>query len=179
MLDSAANARLTTLGLTGAAQVHLNLTPEQLTAHALRRHEGVLTDTGALMADTGAFTGRSPKDRFIVKDAGTQDSVWWGDINIPFPEDKFEQLHQKMAAYLADKELFVREAYAGAHPDYQLKLRVVNELAWHNLFCYNMFLRPAAGADTSWTPDFSIICAPGFEADPATDGTRQKNFAIL
>jgi phosphoenolpyruvate carboxykinase (ATP) len=179
MLDSAANAHLTPLGITSAAQVHLNLTPEQLTQEALRRHEGVLTDTGALMADTGQFTGRSPKDRFVVKDAGTADSVWWGDINIPFAEDKFDQLHQKMVKYLADKEIYVRDAYAGANPDYQLKLRVVNELAWHNLFCYNMFLRPAAGADTSWTPDFSIICAPGFEADPATDGTRQKNFAIL
>lgn len=131
------------------------------------------------MADTGTFTGRSPKDRFIVRDANTADSVWWGDINIPFDAEKFDQLHQKMVAYLADKELYVREAYAGANPDYQLKLRVVNELAWHNLFCYNMFLRPEPGADTSWTPDFSIICAPGFEADPAVDGTRQKNFAII
>ena len=84
-----------------------------------------------------------------------------------------------MVAYLADKDIYVREAYAGANPDYQLKLRVVNEQAWHNLFCHNMFLRPAEGADTSWTPDFSIICAPGFEADPAVDGTRQPNFAIL
>jgi hypothetical protein len=179
MMDSAANARLAPLGISRAAQVHLNLSPEQLTQEALRRQEGVLTDTGALMADTGTFTGRSPKDRFIVKDAGTAESVWWGDINIPFDEAKFDQLHQKMVQYLADKEIFVRDAYAGANPDYQLKLRVVNELAWHNLFCYNMFLRPAAGADTSWTPDFSIICAPGFEADPAVDGTRQPNFAIL
>ncbi|MCC2546296.1 phosphoenolpyruvate carboxykinase (ATP) [Hymenobacter sp. BT175] len=171
--------RLQSLGFTRTAQVHLNLTPAELVEHALRRGEGTLTDTGALMADTGAFTGRSPKDRFVVKDANTQDSVWWGDINIPFDADKFDQLHQKMVQYLEDKELYVREAYAGANPDYQLKLRVVNEQAWHNLFCYNMFLRPEEGADTTWTPDFSIICAPGFEADPAVDGTRQKNFAIL
>jgi len=175
----ALHSRLSPLGLTPAAPVHLNLTPTELVQHALRRHEGTLTDTGALMADTGTFTGRSPKDRFIVQDALTQDAVWWGDINIPFPQDKFEQLQAKMMAYLQHKELFVREAYAGAHPAYQLKLRIVNELAWHNLFCYNMFLRPEEGADTSWTPDFTIICAPGFEADPAVDGTRQKNFAIL
>ncbi|MFD2785462.1 phosphoenolpyruvate carboxykinase (ATP) [Hymenobacter rubripertinctus] len=179
MLDSAANARLAPLGISRASQVHLNLPPAALVEEALRRGEGTLTDTGALMADTGAFTGRSPKDRFVVKDANTQDSVWWGDINIPFEADKFDQLHAKMVKYLEDKELYVRDAYAGANPDYELKLRVVNELAWHNLFCYNMFLRPAEGADTSWTPDFSIICAPGFEADPAVDGTRQKNFAIL
>jgi len=171
--------RLQPLGFTETATVHLNLTPAELVEHALRNGEGHLTDTGALMADTGQFTGRSPKDRFVVKDANTEDSVWWGDINIPFDADKFDHLHQKMVAYLADKELYVREAYAGANPDYQLKLRIVNEHAWHNLFCYNMFLRPAEGADTAWSPDFSIICAPGFEADPAVDGTRQANFAIL
>jgi phosphoenolpyruvate carboxykinase (ATP) len=171
------------LALLGFAQVpthtHLNLSPAALVEHALRRGEGTLTDTGALMADTGQFTGRSPKDRFVVRDANTTDSVWWGDINIAFDPTKFEQLHQKMVAYLADKEIFVRDAYAGANPDYQLKLRVVNELAWHNLFCYNMFLRPIEGADTSWTPDFSIVCAPGFEANPVVDGTRQKNFAVI
>ncbi|TGE28408.1 phosphoenolpyruvate carboxykinase (ATP) [Hymenobacter metallicola] len=183
MKDTAATAtlrkRLQPLGFSQTGEVHLNLTPAELVEHALRRGEGTLTDNGALMADTGKFTGRSPKDRFVVKDANTAESVWWGDINIPFDADKFDQLHQKMVAYLADKELYVREAYAGANPDYQLKLRVVNEMAWHNLFCYNMFLRPEADADTSWTPDFTIICAPGFEADPAVDGTRQANFAIL
>ncbi|QIL75024.1 phosphoenolpyruvate carboxykinase (ATP) [Hymenobacter sp. HDW8] len=181
MMDTATHAlhRLQPLGFTQAAKVHLNLTPAELVEEALRRGEGTLTDTGALMADTGKFTGRSPKDRFVVKDANTQDSVWWGDINIPFDADKFDQLQEKMVQYLADKEIYVREAYAGANPDYRLNLRVVNELAWHNLFCYNMFLRPAEGEDTTWTPDFSIICAPGFEADPAVDGTRQPNFAIL
>ncbi|UOQ71137.1 phosphoenolpyruvate carboxykinase (ATP) [Hymenobacter cellulosilyticus] len=183
MMDTAATTslrnRLQPLGFSQTGEVHLNLTPAELVEHALRRGEGTLTDTGALMADTGKFTGRSPKDRFVVQDANTAESVWWGDINIPFDADKFDQLHTKMVTYLADKELYVREAYAGANPDYQLKLRVVNELAWHNLFCYNMFLRPAEGADTSWLPDFTIICAPGFEADPAVDGTRQANFAIL
>ena len=173
-------SRLAGLGFAQAPPVaHLNLTPAALVEHALRRGEGTLTDTGALMADTGAFTGRSPKDRFVVRDENTDGSVWWGDINIAFDPAKFEQLHEKVVNYLADKEVFVREAYAGANPDYQLKLRVVNELAWHNLFCYNMFIRPEEGADTTWMPDFSIICAPGFEADPAVDGTRQKNFAII
>ncbi|SMB98935.1 phosphoenolpyruvate carboxykinase (ATP) [Hymenobacter roseosalivarius DSM 11622] len=181
MMDTATHAlnRLQPLGFTQATKVHLNLTPAELVEEALRRSEGTLTDNGALMADTGKFTGRSPKDRFVVKDANTQDSVWWGDINIPFDAAKFDQLQEKMVDYLADKEIYVREAFAGANPDYRLKLRVVNELAWHNLFCYNMFLRPADGEDTTWTPDFSIICAPGFEADPAVDGTRQPNFAIL
>jgi phosphoenolpyruvate carboxykinase (ATP) len=178
-LASNSRNRLQPLGFNETGTIHLNLTPAALIEHALCNGEGHLTDTGALMADTGKFTGRSPKDRFVVKDANTEDSVWWGDINIPFAPDKFDQLHQKMVAYLADKDLYVREAYAGANPDYQLKLRIVNEQAWHNLFCYNMFLRPEEGADTSWMPDFSIICAPGFEADPAVDGTRQSNFAII
>ena len=178
LADTSRN-RLQPLGFHETATVHLNLTPAALIEHALRNGEGHLTDTGALMADTGKFTGRSPKDRFVVKDANTEDSVWWGDINIPFEADKFDQLHAKMVAYLADKPLYVRESYAGANPAYQLKLRIVNEQAWHNLFCYNMFLRPEEGADTSWLPDFSIICAPGFEADPAVDGTRQPNFAII
>ncbi|WP_055562755.1 phosphoenolpyruvate carboxykinase (ATP), partial [Hymenobacter sp. AT01-02] len=153
--------------------------PAALVEHALRRGEGTLTDTGALMCDTGTFTGRSPKDRFIVRDALTADSVWWGDINIPFEAAQFDQLQAKMVAYLGQRELFVREAYAGAHPAYQLKLRVVTELAWHNLFCHTMFLRPEPGADTTWPADFTILCAPGFQADPAVDGTRQANFAIL
>jgi phosphoenolpyruvate carboxykinase (ATP) len=171
--------RLQPLGISQAKEVSLNLTPAELVEEALRNGEGTLTDTGALMADTGKFTGRSPKDRFVVKDQNTADSVWWGDINIAFDPEKFDQLHQKVVAYLADKKLYVREAYAGAHPGSRLKLRVANELAWHNLFCNNMFIRPEAGEDTSWDPDFTIICAPGFHADPAVDGTRQSNFAIL
>ena len=178
--SSAVADRLTPLGFGPiAGPVYLNLGPAALVDHALRRNEGELTDTGALMCDTGAFTGRSPKDRFIVRDDATADSVWWGDINLPFAPDQFDRLHQKMVAYLADKEVFVRDAYAGAHPGYQLRLRVVTELAWHNLFCYNLFLRPEAGVDTSWLPDFSIIDAPGFLADPAVDGTRQANFAVI
>ena len=178
-ISSAAADRLKPLGFGLTGPVHLNLPPATLVDHALRRGEGQLTDMGALMCDTGQFTGRSPKDRFVVQDDNTRDSVWWSDINIAFDPEKFDRLHQKMVAYLADKELFVRDAFAGADPAYQLKLRVVNELAWHNLFCYNMFLRPDESIDTSWAPDFSIICAPGFEADPAVDGTRQANFAIL
>jgi phosphoenolpyruvate carboxykinase (ATP) len=178
-LATAALQRLQPLGISQAQEVFLNLSPAALVEAALSHGEGALTDTGALMADTGKFTGRSPKDRFVVRDENTAESVWWGEINIPFATDKFDQLHQKMVAYLADKTLYVREGYAGAHPDYQLKLRVVNELAWHNLFAYNLFLRPEDGADTSWVADFSIICAPGFEADPAVDGTRQANFAII
>ncbi|SNR93485.1 phosphoenolpyruvate carboxykinase (ATP) [Belliella buryatensis] len=174
-----ANKSLSELGINNTAEVMWNLTPAELVEHALFNNEAVLTDNGALMADTGTFTGRSPKDRFIVKDAKTADSVWWGDINIPFEEEKFDSLHQKMVEFLADKKLYVREAYAGADPNYRLNLKVVNTLAWQNLFCYNMFLRPTSEELKNFESDFTIICAPEFEADPEVDGTRQKNFAII
>lgn len=167
------------LDLKKAGKVHYNLSPAELIEHSLIRKEGSLTSTGALMADTGKFTGRSPKDRFIVKDSKTAGSVWWGDVNIPFDEEKFDRLLDKMKAFLSDKELFVRDAFAGADPDYRLNIRVINTLAWHNLFCYNMFLRPNARELENFKQDFTIICAPDFEADPETDGTRNPNFAII
>jgi phosphoenolpyruvate carboxykinase (ATP) len=166
-------------GISRAREVHWNLSPAELVEEALFNNEGLLTDTGALMCDTGEFTGRSPKDRFIVKDDKTADSIWWGDINIPFPEDKFDQLLKKVTDFLADKKLYVRDAYAGALKEHRLDLRVVNTQAWHNLFCYNMFLRPELRELASFDPTFTIICAPEFKADPEVDGTRQENFAIL
>ncbi len=180
---SATEGRLTYVGFpeTRTAPTYLDLSPEALVEHALKNGEGVLTDTGALMADTGQFTGRSPKDRFIVKDALTEGAVNWGDVNIAFDAAKFDALQAKMVAYLADKPLYVRDGAAGDHPDYRLNLRVINTQAWQNLFCHHLFLRPESGVTNlkdGETP-FTIICAPGFEAEPAVDGTRQKNFAIL
>ncbi|WP_394355333.1 phosphoenolpyruvate carboxykinase (ATP) [Pararhodonellum marinum] len=167
------------MGLEKVKTAFWNLTPAELVEYALQNGEGSLTDTGALMADTGKFTGRSPKDRFIVKDEKTADTVWWGDINIPFDEENFDRLHEKMLYFLADREIYIRDAYAGADPNYRLNLRIVNTFAWHNLFCHNLFLRPKKEELEEFEPNFTIICAPGFEADPALDGTRQKNFAIL
>lgn len=160
-------------------KVFSNLTPAELVEHSLSRKEAFLSSTGALMADTGKFTGRSPQDRFIVLDEKTKNAVWWGDVNIPFDEEKFDSLLAKMKHHLADKDLFVRYAYAGADQDYQLKLKVINTLAWHNLFCYNMFLRPKKEELKSFKSDFTIICAPDFQADPKVDGTKNPNFAIL
>ncbi|GAA0877054.1 phosphoenolpyruvate carboxykinase (ATP) [Algoriphagus jejuensis] len=160
-------------------KVFSNLTPAELVEHSLRRKEGFLSSTGALMVDTGTFTGRSPKDRYIVSDDKTRDAVWWGEVNIPFDTEKFDDLFTKMKAHLADKDLFVRNALAGADPNHQLKLKIINTLAWHNLFCYNMFLRPAKEELKSFQSDFTIICAPDFQADPTVDGTKNPNFAIL
>lgn len=156
-----------------------NLSPAELVEEAVKNGEGYLADTGALMCDTGSFTGRSPKDRYIVKDAKTADTVWWGDINIPFSPEKFDRLYDKMVHFLQDRKLYVRDAYAGAHPDYRLDLRIVNTQAWHNLFCHNMFLRLTKEELEQHQPQFTILCAPEFEANPEEDGTRQKNFAII
>ena len=171
--------KLAESGIENVSKAFWNLTPAELIEHALQNKEGVLTDEGALMADTGKFTGRSPKDRFIVEDEKTADSVWWGDINMPISPEKFNGLHQKMVAFLKNKNVYVRDAYAGADPNYRLNLRVINTHAWHNLFCHNLFLRPKTEELENFDPNFTIICAPDFEADPEEDGTREKNFAIL
>jgi len=177
--DKSLIAGLDGLGIKEAKEILWNLNPAELVEEALKNGEGLLADTGALMCDTGKFTGRSPKDRFIVKDAKTADTVWWGDINIPFDPERFDQLQHKMVDFLKDRKLYVRDAYAVAHPEYRLNLRVVNTQAWQNLFCHNMFLRLPQEELQHHCPAFTILCVPEFKADPAVDGTRQPNFAII
>ncbi|MCZ8133925.1 MAG: phosphoenolpyruvate carboxykinase (ATP), partial [Algoriphagus sp.] len=145
-------------------KVFFNLPPAMLIEHALARKEGFLTSTGALMADTGKFTGRSPKDRYIVKDDLTGTSIWWGEINIPLSEEQFDNLYLKMIRHLETKDLYVRDVFAGADEDYRLNIKVINTLAWHNLFCANMFLRPTEKELSDFEHDFTILCAPEFEA---------------
>lgn len=167
------------IGIKKATNVFWNLSPAELVEESLKNGEGQLTNDGALMCDTGKFTGRSPKDKFIVKDEVTADSVWWGEVNIPFEPAKFDALLEKMIRHLEEKSLYVRDAYAGAKARYRLNLRVINTQAWHNLFCYNMFLRPTADEAENFEPNFTIINAPEFLADPETDGTREGNFTIV
>jgi len=161
------------------AKVNYQLTSGALHQETIDKGQGKEADNGALAINTGEFTGRSPMDRFIVKDEVTQDKVWWGDINIPFASDKFDALYDKVTAYLSDKEVYVRDSYACADEDYKLNIRVINEYPWSNMFAYNMFLRPSAEALEGFDPEWLIVNAPGFIADAAEDGTRQHNFAIL
>ncbi len=167
------------LGFDIKHQVHYQLSPSELSDQTVQRGEGVLNDTGALVIKTGEFTGRSPKDKFIVKDAITADTVHWNDFNIPIEEKYFDQLLHKVTAYLSEKEIWVRDSYACADPAYRLNIRVVNENPWSNLFASNMFLRPTEDELESFEPEWHIIQAPGFKADKALDGTRQHNFAIV
>lgn len=162
-----------------AAKTHINLSPAELVEHAIKRGEGQLTDTGALAADTGEFTGRSPKDKFVVFDENTQDSVWWGDVNNRFESDKFDALLDKVVAHYKGKEIFIRDAFACADPTYRLNIKVVNETAYQNLFSNNLFLRPTEEEIKNQQHDWLIMAAPTFRANPAEDGTRQHNFAII
>jgi phosphoenolpyruvate carboxykinase (ATP) len=172
------SANLADMGLN-VAIAHWNLSPEELTQKTLELGQGELNDTGALCVSTGKFTGRSPKDKFTVKDAITEHSVDWGDVNIPFSPEAFDKLYDKVAAYLGGKEVWIRDAYACADPKYRLNIRVVNETPWANLFCNDLFLRPTAQEIETLTPDWLILQAPSFLADPAVDGTRQGNFTIV
>jgi phosphoenolpyruvate carboxykinase (ATP) len=173
-----ASANLAEIGLN-VATAHWNLSPEELTQKTLELGQGELNDTGALCVSTGKFTGRSPKDKFTVKDAITEHSVDWGDVNIPFESEAFDKLYDRVVAHLGGKEVWVRDAYACADPKYRLNIRVVNETPWANLFCNDLFLRPTAQEVQSQNPDWLIIQAPSFQADPAIDGTRQANFTIV
>lgn len=172
------SAKLSDLGLD-VAVAHWNLSPEELTSKTLELGQGELNDAGALSVSTGKFTGRSPKDKFTVKDAITEKSVDWGDVNIPIAPEVFDALYDKVCAYMKGKEVWVRDAYACADPKYRLNIRVVNETPWANLFCNDLFLRPTAAEIETQTPDWVILQAPGFQADPAVDGTRQANFTIV
>ena len=174
----AENATISDLGIKEGI-AHWNLSPEELTKISVEKGQANITSTGAVNINTGEFTGRSPMDRFIVRDSMTEKSVWWGDINLPFDENKFDSLHKKMIDYLSCKELYVRDCYACAHEKYKMNIRVVNEYAWSNMFAYNMFLRPTESEIDNFKPDWTILNAPGFKADSAIDGTRQHNFAIL
>lgn len=172
------NANLEHVGIKPAV-ANWNLSFEELTKQTIDLKQGVLNSTGALCVNTGKFTGRSPKDKFTVKDAITENTVDWGDVNIPFEPAAFDKLYDRVVAHLEGKQLWVRDAYACADPTYRLNIRVVNETPWANLFCNDLFLRPTEEEIKEFKPEWHIIQAPGFEADPAIDGTRQANFTIV
>lgn len=173
------DANLSDAGIEACKTAYWNLSPEDLVQHALDKGMGKLSKKGALVINTGKFTGRSPKDRFIVKDSYTADVVDWNYINFPFDTNNYQNLKNKLIAYLEDKDIYVRDAYACADEHYQLNIRVINEYPWSNQFASNMFLRPTEEQLQQFSPDWTILNAPGFHADPEIDGTRQSNFAIV
>ncbi|HET7580033.1 MAG TPA: phosphoenolpyruvate carboxykinase (ATP) [Bacillales bacterium] len=156
-----------------------NLSTPELTEKALERGEGFMTSTGALRVETGKYTGRSPKDKFIVKEASTKNTVNWGSINQPIDEDHFKRLYDKVLDYLSQKECFVFRGYAGADTAYRLPVEIVTEYAWHNLFARQLFIRPVEEELADHYPEFTVISAPGFHADPEVDGTHSETFIII
>ena len=161
------------------AKIHYQLSANELHEKTIALGQGVETSSGALAINTGKYTGRSPEDRYIVKDSITENQVWWGKVNIPFDPMAFEALYKKVTAHLSNKEIYVRDSYVCADPNYRLNVRVITETPWANLFCYNMFLRPEIHELAGFTAEWTLLCVPSFMADPAVDGTRQSNFAIL
>jgi phosphoenolpyruvate carboxykinase (ATP) len=160
-------------------KVHRNLHSGILVEHAIRRGEGLLADNGALVAYTGKYTGRQPKDKFTVKDPITADQVNWGDVNVAFNPERFDALFERVVASLQGKELFVQDLYAGADPKYRLPIRVINEYAWHNLFVRALFVRPNTEELKTHNAEFTIVAAPEFQADPERDGTRSEAFIVV
>lgn len=166
-------------GIRNLKAVFRNLTPPLLVEESLRREEGILTRSGALRVTTGKYTGRSPNDKFVVEDPGFADRIWWGPVNRPIQPDVFERLREKVAAYLQNRPLYVFDGFAGADPEYRLPIRVINERAWHNLFVHQLFIRPTAQELADHRPQFTVVAAPGFKADPAEDGTHSEAFILL
>ena len=181
MANSASGAKSISLKNYGINHnnIHYQLSSDELHDATIERGMGKESSLGALAVGTGEFTGRSPLDRFIVKDAVTEDKIWWGDINIPFAPEAFDKLYDKVIGYLNEKEIFVRDAYACADAAYQMNIRVLNEYPWSNMFVHNMFLRPTDKELENFEPEWTVVNAPGFMADAVVDGTRQHNFAIL
>ena len=162
------------LGIINAKAVYRNLTPAQLTEHALCRGEGTLSNTGALVVKTGKYTGRSANDKFIVDTPAVHDDIAWGKVNRPIEKAKFDAIRAKVIAYLQGKEIFIFDGFAGADPKYTKAFRIVNELASQNLFIHQLLRRPTAEQLKDFKEDYTIIAAPGFKCIPEIDGTRSE-----
>ena len=160
---------LSDLGLSNIDTAHWNLSTEKLSEITIKKEMGKISSSGAISVQTGKFTGRSPKDRFIVKDDITSNSVWWGDVNIPFEKNKFDALYTKVANYLEKKEVYVRDVYACSLESFQLNIRAINEYPWSNHFVSNMFNEVKKDNIKSFIPEWNIINVPGFLADPIID----------
>jgi phosphoenolpyruvate carboxykinase (ATP) len=167
------------MGIATYSRVYRNLTPSQLYEHALRRREGVVTPAGPFAAVTTPHTGRSPNDKFLVQEPESANRIWWGKVNQPMSPGQFDRLKADVEAHLASQELFIRDVYAGADPNFRLPIRFTTPNAWHALFVYNMFLRPADGDLSRFTPGFQVLHAPEFQADPAVHGTKSGTFIIV
>jgi len=178
-LGRASRNGLDTHGIREPGTVFWNLSPVELVEHAIRRGEGMLVEGGPFNAITAPHTGRSPNDRFVVKEPSSEADVWWGKVNVPIDADRYDLLRGEVLEHLKGQDLYVRDMWAGADPDYRLPVRVITPNAWHNLFAYNMFRRPSPDELDDFAPGFTILHAPEHEADPARHGTRSSTFILI
>jgi len=167
------------LGIINPKCVYENLTIAKLVEHSLARGEGILSETGALVVNTGKYTGRSPDDKFIVKDAKTESSVDWGKVNKAISKENFDAIHKRICAYLQNRDLFVFDGYVGADPLYRKNIRVINEKASQNLFIKQMLIRPDPEDLANFEPEYVIIAAPGFNCIPEVDNTNSEAAILL
>jgi phosphoenolpyruvate carboxykinase (ATP) len=162
-------------GIVTGAELHWNLTAAPLVEHAVQRSEGLLAKDGPLVVRTGKHTGRSAQDRFIVRNGTSEDTVWWGKTNKPMDPEAFERLHEDFLVALGEKDkLFVADLFGGSQPEHRVRVRVINELAWHNLFIRTLLVRPEAEELANFVPEFTMIDLPSFRADPARHGCRSE-----
>ncbi|MCX5783898.1 MAG: phosphoenolpyruvate carboxykinase (ATP) [Elusimicrobia bacterium] len=166
------------LGIAGTGAVYWNLSTPACVEESLFRGEGKLVAGGPLAVLTGKHTGRSAKDKFLVREPSSESKIWWGP-NVATDEAKFNNLLSKMQAHLKGKDIFVRDAFAGADEHSRLRIRIINELAWQNLFAKNMFIEPTDAELKNHVPDFTVMALPSFKADPKTDGTNSDTFIII
>jgi len=168
------------IGLGAAKKVHWHLPPARLYEGAIRQQSGLIARGGPLVVDTTPYTGRSPNDKFIVRDDATGPHIAWGKVNREIDQATYDRLLARVQEHLVARELFVRDVYGGADPAYRLPVRVVSESAWSALFAQNMFVRIESPDElAAFRPEFTIIHAPSFEADPKRDGTRSEAFVLL
>jgi phosphoenolpyruvate carboxykinase (ATP) len=156
-----------------------NLPTPSLYEEVLKRNEAIMAHLGPLVVRTGQFTGRSPNDKFIVDESTSRGCVWWGDVNRPIEEDRFDELHRRMASYLQGKDVFVQDLWCGADPDYRLAVRIITQYAWHSLFARNMFIIPTPEELATHQPEFVVIDCPGFHAFPEIDQTNSDVFILV
>src|SRR5688572_23235406 len=174
-----ATADLARHGIDAAEQVHSNLSPAVLLEHAVRKGEGRLTKEGSFVGLTSPHTGRSPDDKFVVREPTTEGQIWWGKVNVALEPEKFERLHQDVREHLGSQELYVSDLWAGADPSHRLNVRFISPNAWHSVFVNNMFIIPPTDARENFEPGFTVLHAPEFEADPAKHGTRTTTVIAL
>jgi phosphoenolpyruvate carboxykinase (ATP) len=173
------DAHLRELGLRHLNTAYWNLHTPQLYQFTIQRNEGQVAHLGPLVVRTGVHTGRSPKDRFIVKEPSSENDVWWGATNLPFDPEKFEDLQAKVTAYLQNSDIFIQDCFCGADETYRLPVRIITEDAWHSLFARNMFIQPSEADLVDFEPEYTVINVPSFRGDPDEDGTNSGAFVII